>query len=439
MRCAFHLHTPYSGDGRTEFSDFIRATKQLGIQALMITDHNAIDGAFRLRQALGERTATHVVIGEEIFTKEGEIIGLFLKQLIPRGLTVSETVRRIRDQQGVVVLPHPCDTRRPSTLTPRALEELMRHPQEVDAVEVFNGRTFGHRADRAALEMARAVGWKVIWGSDAHFAPEIGQCLFDTPEFQDAPSFLSALESAQPVLLQKTSLRQRVELRIAAAWGAFAPLPFPERVAMSCERMAFRAIGGSFLSPGEVDALCEKIIIQVRASGFRPEYVVGVLGSGRYPGRKIAAGLGLPFGAVRAGYKQLRAGRLDTDDMIGALFIRDRFLGNQPQLLQDVHPSWAGRRVLLVDDDCTTGRSLKLVLGSATSLKIETRTAVLRILSQGQYRPDFFAEDRSGVRLRNPRYPWIKYSPYYSAFWRFRRQHPDPAPGELDLRPLAGN
>ena len=146
MKYMFHIHTIYSDDGRITLPMLAKRAKDAGIGGLFITDHNTIEGALRFKERFPE---FYTVVGEEIMTTSGEVIGLFLKEEIPPGKSLVETIARIRQQGGLVVLPHPYDAWRPSSLKPEVYDTAF---SQTDAVEVFNCRTFSERHDRHAMK-----------------------------------------------------------------------------------------------------------------------------------------------------------------------------------------------------------------------------------------------------------------------------------------------
>ena len=135
VRVDLHSHTMWSGDSTTTPDELHGAIVASGIDVLCITDHNAIRGAVELADSLPCR----VVVGEELRTHAGEIIGLFLTERIPMGIPPAEAARAIRDQGGVVYVPHPFDPMR-RNMTEPALYELAQQGL-VDAVEVLNAKT----------------------------------------------------------------------------------------------------------------------------------------------------------------------------------------------------------------------------------------------------------------------------------------------------------
>lgn len=186
LRVDMHLHTRVSFDSLSPYAAVIAAARAAGIDRLVVTDHNRIDGALRAQELDPER----VIVGEEVKTREGaDLIGIFLTELIPRGTPARETCERIRAQGGVVYVPHPFDTRR-SGFGER-LEEIA---DLVDVVEAHNARTWGAGVNERGEAWARAHGKLLGAGSDAHTPAEIGRGYVEVPPFtHDRASFLDAL------------------------------------------------------------------------------------------------------------------------------------------------------------------------------------------------------------------------------------------------------
>ena len=386
--------------------------RAFNLKGLIITDHNTAEGALQFQNRYPD---VQTVVGEEIYTKEGEIMGLFLRETIPAGLGVEQTVAAIRAQGGLVAIPHPFDYRRPSTIRPEA---LVRIDPDVDIVEVFNSRTFGDAADREALQWAESRGKAVLWGSDAHLPDDIGRTCFEIPEFNDASSFMVALRQARPILLHRADFLFRLGNRLKKAWGTYGPLTFPESLCMALQRRIFLALGGGFVSVEQVEQQATQLADQVTADGFHPDLVLGLASGGNYPALCIAKRLGVSVTFMKVTHPQIRLGNLDTDDLIGFMFLRNWLYGKTPVVKSLPGLDVAGKTILIVDDDCTTGDSLAAALAIAEPQATEIRTAVLRVLAKSSRRPDYIAEDRVGAILRHPRFPWIRYSPYYRHYWR---------------------
>ena len=167
-----HCHSSASFDSLSKPADLTRTASRLGLTHLAITDHERIDGAQRARDgAPGDVT---VIVGEEIRTTAGDMIGLFLETSIAPGMSPAETAAAIHEQGGLVGLPHPFDRFRSSggalADADRALRELAA---AVDYVEVHNARAVGRANERAAL-FAREHGLPGVASSDAHSLLEVG-------------------------------------------------------------------------------------------------------------------------------------------------------------------------------------------------------------------------------------------------------------------------
>ncbi|MEE9324142.1 MAG: PHP domain-containing protein, partial [Dehalococcoidia bacterium] len=134
LRADFHMHTHYSSDCATPPERLVARCVEVGLSCIALTDHNTIKGALEV-----ERMAPFkVIVAEEIKTPFGEITGLVLKEEVPPGLSPQETVARIKEQGGLVSIPHPFDRFRNSVLKYEALESIL---SQVDIIEVFNSRT----------------------------------------------------------------------------------------------------------------------------------------------------------------------------------------------------------------------------------------------------------------------------------------------------------
>ncbi|HIQ11579.1 MAG TPA: PHP domain-containing protein [Caldilineales bacterium] len=190
-RVELHCHTRASFDSLTKPEDIVRACREKGIDRIAITDHNTMAGVAEV-QALAPEL---VIPGEEIKTAEGEIIGWFMTEEIPRGLPLEETLRLLRAQGAVIGAPHPLDSLRMGSALGE--ETLMRIIDQVDALEALNARCLRQRDNDRALAIAKAHGKLVSAGSDAHAAREIGSAIMIMPPFHDADSFRRSLAAAR--------------------------------------------------------------------------------------------------------------------------------------------------------------------------------------------------------------------------------------------------
>lgn len=193
VRVDFHSHTMWSGDSTTTPDELIETVAASGIDVLCVTDHNAIKGAVQLVDELPCR----VIVGEELKTHAGEIIGLFLTERIPQGIPPAEAAQRIRDQGGIVYIPHPFDPLR-NNLRTDVLDELV-DAGLVDGFEVLNGKTSLASLNRKAAEYAALHDLAPGAGSDAHVAEAIGAVYHEMPDFSGPETFLAAMREGRAI------------------------------------------------------------------------------------------------------------------------------------------------------------------------------------------------------------------------------------------------
>ena len=183
----------WSGDSTTTPDEVHDAVVESGLDVLCITDHNAIRGAVELSGQLPCR----VIVGEELRTHAGEIIGLFLSDRIPFGTSPREAAMAIRAQGGVVYVPHPFDPMRRNLAEPALLE--LAEAGFIDAVEVFNAKTsLRHLNDRAA-DFAAKFDLAAGAGSDAHVPLALGSAYVEMPDFDGPADFLRSLRQGRVV------------------------------------------------------------------------------------------------------------------------------------------------------------------------------------------------------------------------------------------------
>ena len=193
VRVDLHLHSSASFDCRVPPLEVAHRCRQLGLSPIFLTDHECIDGARSLLEA-GEAA----VIGQEILTTEGELIGLFLEEPVPSRLSPEDTVAAIKDQGALVYLEHPYDTGR-RNLREAAIERIAG---QIDIVEVFNGRS-QPEINRRAEELRATLGVPAGAGSDAHTLAEIGSVFVEMEAFDGAHDFLAKLRDGKVVTRQK--------------------------------------------------------------------------------------------------------------------------------------------------------------------------------------------------------------------------------------------
>ncbi|MCY4086783.1 MAG: PHP domain-containing protein [Actinomycetia bacterium] len=204
-----HNHSHRSHDAVNRLEDYERAHQAGMFHVLGITDHDRVDGAL----TLAERATFPVIVGEEITTADGELIGLFLCEQIPRDLPIVETAERIRAQGGLVYLQHPFYhlIRRP--LTPRSRERLLDSGL-VDIVEVVNGGPFTGHSNAKARGLAERYGLPKAAGSDAHAPVEIGRCLVAAPPGPLEPASLCERLREATIIDRRLSSRHAVATKL---------------------------------------------------------------------------------------------------------------------------------------------------------------------------------------------------------------------------------
>jgi len=196
-----HMHTSWSHDCSIGVDELLDHAEAEGLGAIAVTDHNVFGGALEaVEKARGRRLT--VIPGEEIKTAEqGEVIGLFLKEEIPRGLSFAETVAAIRTQGALVYVPHPFD-RLHAIPDPATLH---RHLAEIDVFEVYNARLLFEAYNDEALRFARKYNLTRAAGSDAHVLQGVGTGVVRMRRFSGPEEFLVSLRSAE-VLRRPKSL-----------------------------------------------------------------------------------------------------------------------------------------------------------------------------------------------------------------------------------------
>ena len=189
VRVDMHMHSEASPDSRMSPRVMAGRIRAVGLDVVCVTDHNSIAGALRLREiADGFR----VIVGSEILSRDGEIIGLFLENDVPRGLTAEETIARVHAQGGVVSVPHPFSRNRANHIRGQALDRVR---STIDALEVFNAREALRSDNERAAAYAAEHGIAGSVGSDSHRPSEIGAAWLEIDDFSGRDDFLAALRT----------------------------------------------------------------------------------------------------------------------------------------------------------------------------------------------------------------------------------------------------
>ena len=186
LKADLHLHSSYSNDSDSLPEQIIARCLQTGINCLAITDHGTIAGAVKMK----EIAPFAIIVGEEVSTTTGDMIGYFLSQDVPNGITAEEAAINIKEQGGIVCIPHPFTHFRSSAMTADNVNMLLPY---IDIIEVFNARSTFLGNTEEAKSFAQKHGFIMSAGSDAHTLNEIGSAYVEMPDFNDKNSFLQAL------------------------------------------------------------------------------------------------------------------------------------------------------------------------------------------------------------------------------------------------------
>ena len=208
--CDLHMHTEHSHDCAVPVPALLDHAEEIGLGAIAITDHNVFAGAQEAVE-LARRRALTVIPGEEVKTESGEVIGLFLREEIPRGMSIADTIAAIREQAGVVYLPHPFDRLHTIPDAPT----LHRLLAEIDVFEVYNARLLFDGFNDEAVRFARKYNLTMGAGSDAHVLQGVGTGLVRMRAFEGPEEFLISLAGAE-ILRRPKSLVYLQGLKWAA-------------------------------------------------------------------------------------------------------------------------------------------------------------------------------------------------------------------------------
>lgn len=185
----FHCHTCFSQDSLVRPRDLITTCHRKGIDRVVITDHNEIEGAIEAQRMDPQL----VIVGEEIMTSKGELLAAFVQEHIPPNMSPTETIAELRQQGAFISVSHPFDRARKGSWDPDDLLEILPH---VDAIEVFNARCMTTHANQQAQAFAQHHSLVGTAGADAHTLLELSRAVMRLPEFEDAASLRKALYQA---------------------------------------------------------------------------------------------------------------------------------------------------------------------------------------------------------------------------------------------------
>lgn len=201
VKVAMHVHTLYSPCAETKLEQIGPYCKSKGVDVICVTDHDTIAGALALKAMTRD---VRVVVGEEISCSQGEIIGLFLKEEVPPKLDAVETCQRIKDQGGLVYIPHPFDFFKIHRLAGEAILKVLDY---IDMIEVYNSKSLLPSASSIARRFVVKHNKISAVGSDAHYLPAIDLCLNEIRNFKTPEEFLENMRDARLMTHRVNSLR----------------------------------------------------------------------------------------------------------------------------------------------------------------------------------------------------------------------------------------
>lgn len=194
IRVDCHNHTYYSPDSILSPATMLRRAKQRGLNVIAVTDHNTVRGGLVARELATKRyPEQRIIVGEEVRTADGEVLGLFLSKDIPRDLSAVETIERIHSQGGLAGAPHPFDPYR-SGLRKAGLGLV---EGKLDFIEGLNARMVRGENNDQAQDYAKTRGLPMSAASDAHSPREVGRCYVEMPDFETPAQFLESLRAGK--------------------------------------------------------------------------------------------------------------------------------------------------------------------------------------------------------------------------------------------------
>lgn len=200
MRVDLHLHSHYSHDGESSLEEIVARARKCGLDRIALTDHNTVEGAL----ALSCLAPDLAIVGEEVKTREGEVIGLFITGQITPFLAPEDAMDAIHQMGGLTYVPHPLDRRRANFRPERMVELASR----IDVIETYNPWCDA-AANQAAALLAEELGKVPATGSDSHSASELGRSWMEIDEYTGAADFLERLRYARHVVTADSGTGRR--------------------------------------------------------------------------------------------------------------------------------------------------------------------------------------------------------------------------------------
>ena len=207
LRTEFHCHTIYSKDSLITPVQLIKTCRKKGIDSVIITDHNSIDGALEAQRIAPEL----IIIGEEIMTTKGEILAAFVVEEIPAMLSPQETIALLKEQGAFISISHPFDFTRGGHWQESDLLSIL---PDIDAIETFNSRCLLPSMNAKAQEFTARHDIASTVGSDAHTLFELGRATLTLPKFNSASGLRAVIRQGMPQM-RKTGIHARAASRYA--------------------------------------------------------------------------------------------------------------------------------------------------------------------------------------------------------------------------------
>ncbi len=189
LKADFHIHTKYSMDCHNELEDIVKRCQKLGLTCIAIADHDAVEGGLELQKIAPFK----VIVAEEVQTYNGEVMGMFLKKRIASGIPLQQAIAAIKEQGGLVNIPHPFDPMRGLRLN---ADEFNKLAPQIDMIEAFNARVPTTQTNTKAENFAREHNLPGTAGSDSHSIAEMGSVAVAMNDFTTPAEFLAALRTA---------------------------------------------------------------------------------------------------------------------------------------------------------------------------------------------------------------------------------------------------
>jgi predicted metal-dependent phosphoesterase TrpH len=200
LRVDLHLHSYFSHDGKSSLEQLVARAGECRLDRIALTDHNTVEGALQLAK-LAPQLA---IVGEEIKTTEGEVIGLFISERVRPFLKPEEAMDMIHDMGGLTYVPHPLDRTRANFIPERVVALAPR----IDIIETYNPWC-EPEANRAAARLADDLGKVTATGSDSHSAEELGRSWMEMEDFTGPADFLEKLRYARHVVTASSGTGRR--------------------------------------------------------------------------------------------------------------------------------------------------------------------------------------------------------------------------------------